>query len=69
MTSDNAAIAAEQSGILREQINTAEDVMETINPICETFGKQTHDGLWTAMNPVWDTPQGKAQAASRMADH
>ncbi|EXU97624.1 acetyltransferase (GNAT) domain protein [Metarhizium robertsii] len=66
MTFDDAAMAAEQPGILIEQINTAEDMVEAINPVCETFGKQTHDGLWTAMNPSWDTPQGKAQAASRM---
>lgn len=33
-----------------------------------TFGHQTHDGVWIAFNPSWDTPSGQEAGAQRMAD-
>ncbi|KAH6717055.1 hypothetical protein BKA61DRAFT_600988 [Leptodontidium sp. MPI-SDFR-AT-0119] len=30
------------------------------------FGTQTADGIWTAFNPGWDTPEGKISGAARM---
>lgn len=65
MTVDGAAPAA-VGDILIEQITTAEDIEESLNPICDTFGLQTLDAFWMAMNPGWDTPEGKARCASLM---
>ncbi|ETN38256.1 uncharacterized protein HMPREF1541_06287 [Cyphellophora europaea CBS 101466] len=31
------------------------------------FGSQTHDLIWTAFNPHWDTPTGLADGAARLA--
>ncbi|TWU71564.1 hypothetical protein ED733_000660 [Metarhizium rileyi] len=59
---------AASDDILVEPINTADDIRDAIDPVCETFGRQTRDGLWIAMNPGWDTREGKAKAASRMTD-
>lgn len=32
------------------------------------FGSQVHDGVWIAMNPGWDTPEGKERAISRLVE-
>ncbi|KAB8255846.1 acyl-CoA N-acyltransferase [Aspergillus pseudonomiae] len=32
-----------------------------------TFGHQVHDGVWCAMNPGWDTPEGHASGSARLA--
>ncbi|OAQ68726.1 acetyltransferase [Pochonia chlamydosporia 170] len=54
--------------ILIEQIVTPEDIIEAFNPICNTFGRQTQDGFFMAMNPGWETPEGHARGASLMVD-
>ncbi|KAL3446409.1 acyl-CoA N-acyltransferase [Aspergillus insuetus] len=39
----------------------------TVFEICaKAFGEQTADGIWTTMNPGWETPEGKVQGAARM---
>ncbi|KPM39694.1 hypothetical protein AK830_g6871 [Neonectria ditissima] len=50
-----------------ELITNAEDIAASFDCTCKTFGSQTHDGIWIAMNPGWDTPEGRAKGIQRMA--
>lgn len=68
MTHNSTAKAVNCAEVVIEQIDNAKDIGEAFNPICETFGRQTRDGLWIAMNPGWDTPEGKSRAVSLMVD-
>ncbi|KAK8071208.1 hypothetical protein PG997_011411 [Apiospora hydei] len=36
--------------------------------LCGAFGKQINDAIWTAMNPGWDTPEGKKQHVARLVE-
>ncbi|KAL4750087.1 hypothetical protein BDW72DRAFT_213622 [Aspergillus terricola var. indicus] len=38
------------------------------NISASAFGSQVHDGVWIAMNPGWDTPEGKESAISRLVE-
>ncbi|KAJ7181603.1 hypothetical protein C8R43DRAFT_1229432 [Mycena crocata] len=49
-----------------EAIGNTTDIVQCFHLGCETFGKQTRDGIWDSMNPAWDTPDGKARGAERM---
>jgi ribosomal protein S18 acetylase RimI-like enzyme len=49
-------------------INEADDIIQAFNCVSEAFGRQAKDGIWTAMNPGWDTPEGKQRGASRMVE-
>lgn len=51
-----------------ELVTDAQDIVDGFDCICSTFGRQTHDGIWIAMNPGWDTPSGATQGAARMVD-
>ncbi|CAM1502336.1 Fc.00g043200.m01.CDS01 [Cosmosporella sp. VM-42] len=51
-----------------ELANEAADIERGFESICNTFGHQTHDGIWEAMNPGWNTPNGKAAGTARMVD-
>lgn len=44
-----------------EVINDASDFEPAYECILKCFGHQINDGIWTAMNPGWTTPQGKAR--------
>lgn len=44
-----------------------EDVAQAFDCAVATFGRQTQDGVWIAMNPGWDTPEGKAKSVERLA--
>ncbi|KAJ5457413.1 hypothetical protein N7475_008801 [Penicillium sp. IBT 31633x] len=50
-----------------EVIDQGEDIVRAFDCVCEAFGHQTKDGIWIAMNPGWDTPEGKSQGSARMA--
>lgn len=58
----------DDSDLRIEVIDSAEDVVAGFDCVCEAFGRQTRDGIWIAMNPGWDTAEGKAACAARMAD-
>lgn len=49
-----------------EIIDQVEDIVRAFDCVCEAFGHQTQDGIWIAMNPGWDTSEGKSQGAARM---
>ncbi|CAG8945959.1 unnamed protein product [Penicillium salamii] len=56
------------NGLQIELITEADDITQSFDCVCEAFGRQAKDGVWIAMNPGWDTPEGKMRGASRMVD-
>ncbi|KAJ5370712.1 uncharacterized protein N7496_006804 [Penicillium cataractarum] len=57
---------SEDTGLRIELINQPDDFYHAFDPIANAFGHQAQDGLWIAMNPGWDTLEGKAASAARM---
>ncbi|CAG7919394.1 unnamed protein product [Penicillium olsonii] len=55
-------------GLQVELIDEAHDITEAFHCVCEAFGRQAEDGVWIAMNPGWDTPEGKSRGASRIVE-
>ncbi|KAJ7221868.1 hypothetical protein B0H12DRAFT_302297 [Mycena haematopus] len=51
-----------------ELITDAGDFEPAFICLRNAFGHQTHDGLWTATNPGWDTPEGVVRGARKLAD-
>ncbi|KAJ6536771.1 hypothetical protein DFH09DRAFT_93312 [Mycena vulgaris] len=51
-----------------ELITEAGDFQPAFICLRNAFGHQTHDGIWTAMNPGWDTPEGVARGARELVD-
>lgn len=49
-----------------ELIERPEDINQAFDCVCEAFGRQAQDGIFLAMNPGWETPQGKELGAARM---
>ncbi|KAI0872952.1 acyl-CoA N-acyltransferase [Hypoxylon argillaceum] len=52
--------------VLVEVITDVDDFPEAFRCISEAFGTQTHDAIWGAFNPGWDTPEGQAAGVERM---
>ncbi|KFA71945.1 hypothetical protein S40288_06742 [Stachybotrys chartarum IBT 40288] len=59
---------ASDSDIRIEFVDQPDDIVQGFECLCATFGRQTHDGIFKAMNPGWDTPEGHAAGAQRMID-
>ncbi|KAK7418204.1 hypothetical protein QQZ08_011357 [Neonectria magnoliae] len=59
-------MTTDPSDLRIDLVTTAEDIVASFDCTCKTFGHQTHDGIWIAMHPGWDTPDGKAKGAQRM---
>lgn len=59
-------MAASRENITIEPITNPEDFYPAFEICAKAFGEQTADGIWTAMNPGWNTPEGKLQGAARM---
>lgn len=55
-------------GLGIELIEQAHDIIQAFNCVCEAFGGQVEDGIWIAMNPEWNTQEGKNRGAARMVD-
>ncbi|OQE27098.1 hypothetical protein PENFLA_c006G05391 [Penicillium flavigenum] len=53
-------------GLRVDIIHQPEDIIQAFDCVCEAFGHQVQDGIWIAMNPGWDTPQGRSYGAERM---
>ncbi|CAI4211277.1 unnamed protein product [Parascedosporium putredinis] len=51
-----------------ELADSAEDIERGFHCACETFGRQTADGIWIAMNPGWDTPAGYERGVKGMTE-
>ncbi|KXG51760.1 Acyl-CoA N-acyltransferase [Penicillium griseofulvum] len=54
------------TGLRIDIIHQREDIIQAFDCVCEAFGRQVQDGIWIALNPGWDTPQGRAHGAERM---
>ncbi|ROT41933.1 hypothetical protein SODALDRAFT_326117 [Sodiomyces alkalinus F11] len=50
-----------------EPTTEEQDLLDSFNCISNAFGTQANDGIWTHMNPGWDTPEGHARCAARLA--
>ncbi|KAI0380171.1 hypothetical protein F5Y04DRAFT_258430 [Hypomontagnella monticulosa] len=53
-----------------EVIDQPKDIVAGFDCACKTFGEQTQDAIWMAMNPEWNKtgPEGRQRAAARMVD-
>ena len=51
-----------------ELVDSEKDVLQGFEGACASFGRQTGDGIWIAMNPGWDTAEGSVACAARMVD-
>lgn len=49
-------------------IQDAADFTGAYDVCARAFGEQIHDALWIALSPGWDTPEGRAANAARMAE-
>ncbi|KAF9880160.1 GNAT family protein [Colletotrichum karsti] len=68
MTSVSNAGQPNPSSDLRiEVITQEEDFHQAAEVSINAFGHQVHDGVYVAMNPGWDTPEGVAASGERMA--
>ncbi|KAJ5669275.1 hypothetical protein N7462_010345 [Penicillium macrosclerotiorum] len=54
------------TGLCVELIDQPDDIDHAFDSISKAFGHQAQDGLWIAMNPNWDTSEGKKAGAARM---
>lgn len=55
------------SDVRVEIIDNEADFAPAFEVTAQAFGTQARDGVWMAMNPGWDTPEGKKANAARMA--
>ncbi|KAK1960902.1 acetyltransferase [Colletotrichum eremochloae] len=55
------------SDVRIEVILQPDDFTQVAEVVSNAFGHQVHDGVFTSMNPGWDTPEGLAKQASSMA--
>jgi GNAT superfamily N-acetyltransferase len=51
-----------------EVITDASDFGPAYECVLNAFGHQINDGIWGAMNPGWDTPEGKAKNTADFRD-
>ncbi|KAL0944931.1 GNAT family protein [Colletotrichum truncatum] len=55
------------SDVLIEVITQPEDFHQAAEVAINAFGHQVHDGVYIAMTPGWDTPEGVAASGERLA--
>ncbi|KAI8962296.1 hypothetical protein F5Y11DRAFT_323082 [Daldinia sp. FL1419] len=51
-----------------EVIDREEDIIAGFDCACNAFGDQVRDTLWIAMNPGWDTREGRSRAAAKLVE-
>ncbi|KZL77794.1 GNAT family acetyltransferase [Colletotrichum tofieldiae] len=64
----NTTNAGQYADVHIDVISQPEDFTRVSEVISNAFGHQVHDGVFISMNPGWDTPEGQAFHASRMAN-
>ncbi|KKY32495.1 putative gnat family acetyltransferase [Diaporthe ampelina] len=67
MATQDGKTADKAAGLNIEVINQVGDFTSAFESAAKCFGDQINDAVWTAMNPGWDTPEGKAAGAARLA--
>lgn len=55
-------------GLRIEVIQDAADFTGAFDCCARAFGEQIHDNIWITLSPGWDTPEGRAAGAARMAE-
>jgi GNAT superfamily N-acetyltransferase len=71
MVDESTSSTAGRSGgseVRIELVDREEDFEALFDCAGKAFGEQAKDAIWMAMNPGWDTPEGRLQGAKRMAD-
>ncbi|KAI3397193.1 hypothetical protein diail_11167 [Diaporthe ilicicola] len=68
MAAPGAQKAADTGELNIEVIDRAEDFTNAFECAAKCFGDQINDAVWTAMNPGWDTPEGKAAGAAKLVE-
>ncbi|KAG8160010.1 hypothetical protein KVR01_010647 [Diaporthe batatas] len=68
MSTHGGQIADNAAGLKIEVIDRAEDLTGGFECAAKCFGDQINDAVWTAMNPGWNTAEGKAAGAARVVD-
>ncbi|KAJ0167771.1 hypothetical protein CTA2_281 [Colletotrichum tanaceti] len=66
-TGNAGQISEEEEEVRIEVITQPADFPQVNEVVCNAFGHQVRDGIFLSMNPGWDTPEGQAFHASRMA--
>ncbi|KAF5604417.1 gnat family protein acetyltransferase [Fusarium pseudoanthophilum] len=56
------------SDIRVEPITNPDDFTAAFKAVANAFGHQTHDAIWIAFNPGWDTPEGEKVGTQRLVD-
>ncbi|KAF5022026.1 hypothetical protein F66182_5909 [Fusarium sp. NRRL 66182] len=56
------------SDVSIEPVTNPDDFTDMFNIVAAAFGDQVQDGIWIAMNPAWNTPEGRKAGARRLAD-
>ncbi|SPO00350.1 uncharacterized protein DNG_03195 [Cephalotrichum gorgonifer] len=59
-------MANSSSDVRVEVIQHEDDIAHAFDAASNTFGRQTRDAIWMAMNPGWDTPEGRTKCVARM---
>ena len=65
MASDGTT--GQQSEVTVSLISDPEDFKPIYRLVSEAFGRQAADAIWTSMQPTWDTPEGQAAGATKLA--
>ncbi|PGG99377.1 hypothetical protein AJ80_09373 [Polytolypa hystricis UAMH7299] len=65
---NSPGVQLNKAAIRVEPINAAEDFVRFFDVTALAFGRQIKDGIWIAMNPGWDTPEGRDSGISRLVD-
>jgi GNAT superfamily N-acetyltransferase len=68
MSTQGGQAADKAAGLKIEVINRVEDFASGFECAAKCFGHQTNDAFWTAMNPGWNTAEGKAAGAARVVE-
>ncbi|POS72180.1 acetyltransferase [Diaporthe helianthi] len=68
MSPQGAQAADKAAGLSIEAIDRAEDLTSGFECAAKCFGDQINDAVWTAMNPGWNTAEGRAAGAARVVD-
>ncbi|KAH7313768.1 hypothetical protein B0I35DRAFT_435810 [Stachybotrys elegans] len=60
--------AVAKSDLRIELVDQPRDIEQAFEVLCATFGYQTKDGIFMAMNPGWAAPEGKTKGTARMVE-
>ncbi|KAK8073519.1 hypothetical protein PG994_004418 [Apiospora phragmitis] len=68
MAGDSSKNDGAAADVRIELMSSPDDLAAGYEALCGAFGHQTNDAIWTAMNPGWDTAQGKKEHVARLVE-